>query len=180
MVNFVEFLKTKACGQTVLPDRTKLMGNANIEKFNWDIFGDFQTMWITLATEVSKVTINETFWSQINFQVDSKENGDSPVSPMYSPLLCQPSKKNGVWPLTKSVPRLLFRISGAALFSVNLRLQEWTASKSRWKAKSSEACRPKTCLGKSKAGILVSASPHQPGPPEPPDQYLRGVKAIDS
>ena len=50
MVQFGEFWKSKACGQTVLPDRSvligqKLVGNAKIEKkIKCDILGDFQTM----------------------------------------------------------------------------------------------------------------------------------------
>ena len=45
MVHYGEFLK----GQTVLPDRSVLIGqklaeNARIEKFKWDILGDFQTL----------------------------------------------------------------------------------------------------------------------------------------
>ena len=44
------FWKPEACGQTVLPDRSVLIGqklvkNAKIQKFKWDILGDFQTMW---------------------------------------------------------------------------------------------------------------------------------------
>ena len=40
----------KACGQTVLPDWSVLIGqklveNAKIKTFQWDILGDFQTMW---------------------------------------------------------------------------------------------------------------------------------------
>ena len=46
---FGEFWKTEACGQTVLPDRSILIGqklvkNAKIEKFTWDILSDFQTL----------------------------------------------------------------------------------------------------------------------------------------
>ena len=46
---FGEFLKTEACGQTVLPDRSVLVGqklveNAKIQKFNCDILSNFQTM----------------------------------------------------------------------------------------------------------------------------------------
>ena len=50
MVNFLRvFLKPKACGRTVLPDRsilkmTKIGGNAEIVKFKCDILGDFQTL----------------------------------------------------------------------------------------------------------------------------------------
>ena len=38
------------CGQAVLPDMSILIGqklveNVKIKKFQWDIFGDFQTMW---------------------------------------------------------------------------------------------------------------------------------------
>ena len=44
------FWKPEAGGLVVLPDRSILIGqelvkNAIIEKFKWDIFGDFQTMW---------------------------------------------------------------------------------------------------------------------------------------
>ena len=44
------FWKPEACGQTVLPDRSILIGqnlveNATIEKFKCDILGDFQTLW---------------------------------------------------------------------------------------------------------------------------------------
>ena len=50
MVYFGEFLKIKASGQTVLPDRSVLIGqklleNAKIHKFNCDILGNFQTFW---------------------------------------------------------------------------------------------------------------------------------------
>ena len=43
------FENLKACGQTELPDRSvlidqKLVENAKIEKFKWDILGDFQTL----------------------------------------------------------------------------------------------------------------------------------------
>ena len=44
------FWKPEACGQTVLPDRSVLMGhklveNAKIPKFKCDIWSNFQTMW---------------------------------------------------------------------------------------------------------------------------------------
>ena len=49
MVQFGKLLKD---GQTVLPDRSILIGkklvptaNTKIEKFKYDIFDDFQTMW---------------------------------------------------------------------------------------------------------------------------------------
>ena len=46
MVNLASFLKSEACGQTVLPDRSILIGqklveNAKIEKLKCDILGDF-------------------------------------------------------------------------------------------------------------------------------------------
>ena len=49
------FEKPEACGQTVLPDRSVLIGqklveNAKIQKFKCDILGDFQTM-----CEVTKI-----------------------------------------------------------------------------------------------------------------------------
>ena len=44
------FGKPEACGQTVLPDRSILIekkngANTKIEKFKYDIFDDFQTLW---------------------------------------------------------------------------------------------------------------------------------------
>ena len=50
MANLAGFWNPEACGQTVLPDRSliigqKLMENAIIEKFKWDIMDDFQTQW---------------------------------------------------------------------------------------------------------------------------------------
>ena len=44
------FWKTEACGQRVLPNRSffigqKLMENAKVEKYKWDIMSDFQTLW---------------------------------------------------------------------------------------------------------------------------------------
>ena len=50
-----QFWKTEACGQTVLPNRSiligqKLMENAKIEKFKCDILGDFQTLCSSLQT----------------------------------------------------------------------------------------------------------------------------------
>ena len=49
MVASVEFLKPEACSQTVLPDKSLLIGqklleNAKIEKLKCDIFSDFQTL----------------------------------------------------------------------------------------------------------------------------------------
>ena len=51
MLDFDEFLKPEACGQTVLPDRSiligqKLMENAKIQKFKCDISSNFETMCI--------------------------------------------------------------------------------------------------------------------------------------
>ena len=44
------FWKSEACGQSVLPDRSLLIGqklveNARIKKFKCDILSNFQTMW---------------------------------------------------------------------------------------------------------------------------------------
>ena len=46
MVNLASFWKSETCGQTVLPDRSILIGqklveNAKIEKLKCDILGDF-------------------------------------------------------------------------------------------------------------------------------------------
>ena len=48
MLNWASFWKPEACGQTVLPDRSVLIGqnlveNANIQKFKCDILSNFQT-----------------------------------------------------------------------------------------------------------------------------------------
>ena len=50
MIIVLSQFKPEACGQTVLPDRSILIGqklveNAKIEKLKCDIFGDFQTLW---------------------------------------------------------------------------------------------------------------------------------------
>ena len=56
------FWKPVACGQTVLPDRSVLIGqklveNAKIEKFKCDILSNFQTMCKDLNPNVRLVTI---------------------------------------------------------------------------------------------------------------------------
>ena len=69
MVNLASFRKTEACGQTVLPDRSVLIGqklveNAKIPKFKCDILSNFQTMcsigrrctWARLILEVIRRT----------------------------------------------------------------------------------------------------------------------------
>ena len=48
-VHFDEFSKSEACGQTVLPDRSILIGQKLVEiaktgKFQWDILGNFRTL----------------------------------------------------------------------------------------------------------------------------------------
>ena len=53
MLDLASFAKPEAGGQTLLPERSILVGqklveNAKIEKFKWDILGDFQTMWIQI------------------------------------------------------------------------------------------------------------------------------------
>ena len=50
------FWKTEACGQTVLPDRSVLLGqklveNAKIQKCKCDILSNFQTIWNVLVLE---------------------------------------------------------------------------------------------------------------------------------
>ena len=60
MVNLASFRKTKACGLTVLPDRTILIGqswwkNGKIQKFKCDSLDDFQT--INDAMEFSYVIL---------------------------------------------------------------------------------------------------------------------------
>ena len=50
-VNLAIFWKPEFCSQTVLPDRSILLGqklveNAKSEKLKFDILGDFQTLWM--------------------------------------------------------------------------------------------------------------------------------------
>ena len=50
MFILASFWKPEACGQTVLPDRSVLIGQklvekAKIPKFKWDILSNFQTMY---------------------------------------------------------------------------------------------------------------------------------------
>ena len=50
MAHFGMFRKHEDCSQSVLPDVdwTKMMKNAKVEKFEWVILGNFQTMWTNL------------------------------------------------------------------------------------------------------------------------------------
>ena len=50
MAHFGMFRKHEDCNQSVLPDVdwTKMMKNAKVEKFEWVILGNFQTMWTNL------------------------------------------------------------------------------------------------------------------------------------
>ena len=53
IVQFGEFWKPEACGQTVLPDRSVLIGqklvkNAKIKEFNCDILSNLQTMCLSV------------------------------------------------------------------------------------------------------------------------------------
>ena len=57
MVDLVSFWKLKVCGQTVLPDRSILIGqklvkNAKMESFKCDVFGDFQTLCLKVVMNV--------------------------------------------------------------------------------------------------------------------------------
>ena len=59
MLNLASFWKPEACGQTVLPDRSILIGqklveNAKIEKFKWDILGDFQTLCMSKTSIINQ------------------------------------------------------------------------------------------------------------------------------
>ena len=65
------FWKPKACGQTVLPDRSvlkgqKLVENAKIEKLKCDILSNFQTMctlWVwPWSDELLRRVLSLTFW----------------------------------------------------------------------------------------------------------------------
>ena len=59
MVNLASFWKPEACGQTVLPDRSilighKLMENAKVQKFKCDILRNFQTMCLSQKLKTNK------------------------------------------------------------------------------------------------------------------------------
>ena len=62
MVNFASFFKTLSL-QTVLPDRSlsieqKMVENAKIGKFQYDILGDFQTLWNIATTNFCPLKSN--------------------------------------------------------------------------------------------------------------------------
>ena len=48
MINLTSFWNTESCSQTVLPDRSILIGQKMLKVpiFKWDVLGDFQTMWV--------------------------------------------------------------------------------------------------------------------------------------
>ena len=59
VLNLASFWKLEANGQTVLPDRSILIGqklveNAKIQKFKCDILSNFQTMWSGLFLALNK------------------------------------------------------------------------------------------------------------------------------
>ena len=70
------FRKPEACGQTVLPDRTILIGqklveNAEIQKFKCDILGDFQT----LCDGCDRVMSRKSIPSLIHVSKNKEEEG---------------------------------------------------------------------------------------------------------
>ena len=67
--HFGEFLKPEACGQTVLPDRSVLIGhklveNAQITKFKCDILSDFKTQFLKITQNVAFVILNFGIFQQ--------------------------------------------------------------------------------------------------------------------
>ena len=65
MVILASFWKTEACGQTVLPDRSLLIGQklvekAKIEKSKCDILGDFQTLCKSYLEIIISISKGET------------------------------------------------------------------------------------------------------------------------
>ena len=70
MANLASVWKTKCCGQTVLPDRSILIGqklveNAKIEQFQCDILGDIQTLCISTYPKVHILSKNQCENSKI-------------------------------------------------------------------------------------------------------------------
>ena len=70
MVNLASFWKPEACGQIVLPDRSlligqKFVGNAKIENFKCDIFGDFQPLCRRFSNESRNLTLSHSSTSSI-------------------------------------------------------------------------------------------------------------------
>ena len=58
---FGEFWQSEACGQTVLPDRSVLIGqklvkNAKIQKFKCDIFSDFSNIFLGFFSTKMKMS----------------------------------------------------------------------------------------------------------------------------
>ena len=70
MFHFGEFWTPEACGQTVLPDRSDLIGqklveNAKVQKLKCDILSNFQTMWHGWNSRISS-----NFGAKIQFKVE--------------------------------------------------------------------------------------------------------------
>ena len=60
----MSFWKPEACGQTVLPDKSVLIGqklveNAKIKEFKYDILSNFQTMCSTSYQQTTQKVIHE-------------------------------------------------------------------------------------------------------------------------
>ena len=67
IVHLASFLKTEVCGPTVSPDRSiligqKLMKNARIEKYTWDIFNDVFKVDNDIWWTKSYKKLNITYW----------------------------------------------------------------------------------------------------------------------
>ena len=64
MPNLASFWKREAYSQTVLPDmsvviRQKMVEKAKIQKFKWDILGDFQTMCIPIHQNTDQKDVSD-------------------------------------------------------------------------------------------------------------------------
>mgnify|MGYP007015632206 CR=1 FL=1 len=70
MVHFkTSFWKHEVCGQTVLPDRSVLIGQKLVEtaKIKCDILSNFQTMWAGFKEYENRLQT----WVTVNYVIDS-------------------------------------------------------------------------------------------------------------
>ena len=87
------FGKPEACGQTVLPDRSVLIGqklvkNAKVQKLKWDILSNFQTMFTVWNNVLRKKTFAS--WSEAKktrMPAKRKKNEDASEASIRVPFI---------------------------------------------------------------------------------------------
>ena len=87
MPKMVHFWKPEACGQTVLPDRSLLIGQklVKILKFKCDILSNFQTLWDHARGQAVPQMASPAFEKQVSPNWESTESICNSASAVHAP-----------------------------------------------------------------------------------------------